>query len=278
MNEYERKKQARIERYRERAGQARAESSALSRQASDMLSAIPPGQPLLVDHYSYKSDKRYREKIGKKMDQSIAAGEKAEYYEQKARAAELNTAISSDDPEALQKLTDKLSRLKDTQAMMKKVNAYYRKHQTCRGCEGISPEQAAELDEGMANAHSWETAPYPPYLLSNLNQEIHRIEKRIEQLSHVKEGGFQGWEFDGGEVVANMEKNRLQVFFDSIPPEEVRTALKGHGFRWARSEGAWQRQLSQNAIYSARRIPAIRPTDGSDPLKVQPKKKSTPQR
>lgn len=278
MNEYERKKQARIDRYRERAGQARAESSTLSRQASDMLSAIPPGQPLLVDHYSYKSDKRYREKIGRKMDQSIAAGEKAEYYEQKARAAEQNTAISSDDPEALQKLTDKLTRLKGSQAMMKKVNAYYRKHQTCRGCEGISPEQAAELDADMENAHSWETAPYPSYLLSNLNQEIHRIEKRIEQLSHVKEGGFQGWEFDGGEVVANVEKNRLQVFFDSIPPEEVRTALKGHGFRWARSEGAWQRQLSQNALYSARRIPAIRPIDGSDPVKVQPKKKSTPQR
>ena len=278
MNEYERKKQARIDRYRERAGQARAESSTLSRQASDMLSAIPPGQPLLVDHHSYKADKRYREKIGKKMDQSIAAGEKADYYEQKARAAEQNTAISSDDPEAIQKLTDKLARLKDTQAMMKKVNAYYRKHQTCRGCEGITPEKAAELDAGMATAHSWETAPYPPYLLSNFNQEIHRIEKRIEQLSHVKEGGFQGWEFDGGKVVTNSEKNRLQVFFDTIPPEEVRTALKGHGFRWARSEGAWQRQLSDNAIYSARRIQAIRPIDGSDPLKVQPKKKTTPQR
>ncbi len=71
MNEYERKKQARIERYRERAGQAIAESSALSRQASDMLSAIPPGQPFLVDHHSYKADKRYRENIGKKMDQAV---------------------------------------------------------------------------------------------------------------------------------------------------------------------------------------------------------------
>lgn len=278
MNEYERKKQARIERYRERAGQARAESSALSRQASDMLSAIPPGQPFLVDHHSYKADKRYRENIGKKMDQAIAADEKADYYEQKAKAAEQNTAISSDDPEAVQKLTEKLNRLKESQAFMKKVNAYYRKHQTCCGCEGVSPEKAAELDERMANAYSWENAPYPPYLLSNCNQEIHRVEKRIEQLSHAKEGGFQGWEFDGGKVVANSEKNRLQVFFDSIPPEEVRTALKGHGFHWARSEGAWQRQLSQNAVYSARRIPAIRPIDGSDPLKVQPKKKTSPQR
>lgn len=278
MNEYERKKQARIDRYRDRADKARGESAALSRQASDMLSAIPPGQPLLVDHYSYKSDKRYRERIGKKMDQAIAADEKADYYEQKARAAEQNTAISSDDPEAIQKLTAKLTRLKDTQSLMKKVNAYYRKHQTCRGCEGITPEQAAELDEKMANAYSWETAPYPPYLLSKFNQEIHRIEKRIEQLTHAKEGGYQGWEFDGGKVVANTENNRLQVFFDSKPPEEVRADLKGHGFHWARSEGAWQRQLSQNALYSARRIPAIRPIDGSDPLKVQPKKKTTPQR
>ena len=278
MNEYERRKQARIDRYRERAGQARAESSSLSQQAHEMLSAIPPGQPMLVDHYSYKSDKRYRERIDHKMGQAIAADEKAAYYEQKAKAAEQNTAISSDDPDAIAKLTAKLERLKEQQAFMKNVNAYYRKHQTARGCEGVNAEMAAAIDGKMANAYSWETAPFASYELSNLNQEIHRIEKRIEQLTQAKEVGFQGWDFDGGKVVANSEKNRLQVFFDSIPPEEVRTALKGHGFRWARSEGAWQRQLSNNAIYSARLIKAIRPIDGSDPIKVQPKKKSTPER
>lgn len=278
MNEYERKKQARIDRYREKAEQARATSSSLSKQASDMLSAIPPGQPMLVDHYSYKSDKRYRDNIGKKLDGAIAADQRAEYYEQKAKAAEGNTAISSDDPEAIQKLTAKLERLKEAQALMKKVNAYYRKHQTCRGCEGITPEKAAELDKRMATAYSWETAPYPSYALSGNNQEIHRIEARIKQLTQAKEVGFSGWEFDGGKVVANSEKNRLQIFFDTIPPEEVRTALKGHGFRWARTEGAWQRQLSQNAIYSAKHIPAIRPADGSAPIKVQPQKKTTLQR
>ena len=78
---------------------------------------------------------------------------------------------------------------------------------------------------------------------------------------------------EGGKVVANSDNNRLQVFFDAIPPAEVREALKGHGFRWARSEGAWQRQLSGNAIYAARHIAAIRPIDGSDPIKIQPKRK-----
>lgn len=53
MNDYEQRKQDRIDRYLEKAGKARAESSALSQQAHTMLSAIPPGQPMLPDHYSY---------------------------------------------------------------------------------------------------------------------------------------------------------------------------------------------------------------------------------
>lgn len=278
INEYERKKQARIDRYLDKAEQARAESSSLSQKASDMLSAIPPGQPMLVDHYSNKRDKRYRERIGQTMDKAIAADQKAAYYEKKATAVERNTAISADDPEAITKLSKKLERLKGTQTFMKAVNAYYRKHQTAHGCEGVDAKMAAAIDDKMASACDWETAPFASYQLSNLNQEIHRLEKRINQLTQAKEEGFQGWEFDGGKVVANSEKNRLQIFFDSIPPEEVRSDLKGHGFRWARSEGAWQRQLSQNALYSCRHIKAIQPLDGSNPVKIQPRKKNSPQR
>lgn len=280
MNDYEQRKQDRIDRYLEKAGKARAESSALSQQAHTMLSAIPPGQPMLPDHYSYKSDKRYRDRIDTKMRQSISADEKADYYEGKARAAANNRAISSDDPDAVQKLQEKLTALEKLQAKMKTTNAYYRKHQTCRGCEGITDEEAARLDQRVKDGYSWETAPYPAYALSNNNQEIHRIKKRLETLTQNREVGFQGWEFDGGKVVANDDKNRLKIFFDEIPPAEVREALKGHGFRWARSEGAWQRQLSSNAIYAARHIAAIRPIDGSDPIKIQPKRvpSRTPER
>lgn len=280
MNDYEQRKQDRIDRYLENAGKARAESSALSQQAHTMLSAIPPGQPMLPDHYSYKSDERYRDRIDTKMRQSISADEKADYYEGKARAAANNRAISSDDPDAVQKLQEKLTALEKLQAKMKTTNAYYRKHQTCRGCEGITDEEAARLDQRVKDGYSWETAPYPAYALSNNNQEIHRIKKRLETLTQNREVGFQGWEFDGGKVVANDDKNRLQIFFDEIPPAEVREALKGHGFRWARSEGAWQRQLSSNAIYAARHIAAIRPIDGSDPIKIQPKRvpSRTPER
>ena len=61
------------------------------------------------------------------MEKSVEAGKKAEYYEAKAEAAENNQAISSDDPEAIQKLTDKLEQLIEEQSYKKRVNAYYRK-------------------------------------------------------------------------------------------------------------------------------------------------------
>ena len=271
LNDYEQKKQDRIDRLRERAENARAQSEAYFNQSEKMASAIPFGQPIHGD-----ADRRYRDKIGRKMEQSLAASEKADYYEAKAEAAERNTAISSDDPDAIDKLTAKLEKHQTLQTYMKNVNAYYRKNGTCRGMEGISDEQAAEFDEAVKNGFAWEKAPFPAYALSNNNQEIHRLQNRLRRLKEAREDGYTGWEFEGGKVVANKEANRLQVFFDDIPDESVRSDLKGRGFKWARSIGAWQRQLTDNAIYSAGRIEAIRPIDGSDPILIQPKKQKKP--
>ena len=74
----------------------------------------------------------------------MEAGQKADYYRSKAEAAENNSAISSDDPEAVTKLKEKLQQGQDLQSYMKKVNAYYRKNGTMKGFEGISDEKAAE--------------------------------------------------------------------------------------------------------------------------------------
>ena len=272
MNDYEERKQARIDRLHEKAEKASIESHKLWKQSGDMLSRIPEGQPYITDSSSYKSDRRMREGIGKKMEQSFAAMEKAEYFERKAQAAENNTAISSDDPEALAKLKEKLESLQISQTRMKQINAYYKKNGTCRGFHGLSDELADKLVEDMRH-HPWDKRPFAAYALANNNQNINTVKKRIAQLTEAKELGYQGWEFDGGKVVANADMNRLQIFFDGIPDEEVRKELKGRGFKWARSVGAWQRQLTDNAIYAASRIKAIQPTDGTDPVKIQPKRK-----
>jgi hypothetical protein len=47
---------------------------------------------------------------------------------------------------------------------------------------------------------------------------------------------------------------RLQLLFDGKPDEKTRSVLKSNGFKWAPSQNAWQRQLTENAKYSLQRI------------------------
>lgn len=197
MSDYEERKQARIDRYRERAEKARQESQRFSHESISMLEHIPPGQPILVGHHSERGHRNLLKQSDKKMEKAIAASEKADYYERKAEAAERNTAIFSDDPEALTKLTEKLEHLQVAQTRMKQINAFYRKHGTCQGFHGLSDDQAEKLDDRVRNGYSWEKSPYPPYALSNNNQEIRRLQGRIKQLTEARELGYQGWEFEG---------------------------------------------------------------------------------
>ena len=105
-------------------------------------------------------------------------------------------AIKSDDPHAIEKLTDKLEKCEKKQSFMKQVNAYYRKNGTAKGFEDISDEQAAKIDETVRTGYSFEKQPFPAYELTNNNAEIRRLKKRIEEISKNKEIGFTGWQFE----------------------------------------------------------------------------------
>ena len=177
--------------------------------------------------------------------------------------------ISADDDLAVEKLTKKLEGLESQQATMKAVNAYFRKHKTLDGCPELTPEQAEKLKADMAQSwHLDKSKPYPAYLLSNNNANIRRVRQRIEELSHKAE--FVGWTFPGGEAKVNEAENRLQLIFADKPDADTRQVLKSEGFKWAPSQGAWQRQLNQNAIRTAARLDFLRPEDGKSPYQLQP--------
>ncbi len=177
--------------------------------------------------------------------------------------------ISSDDPNSIEKLQAKLGELEKSQELMKNVNAYYRKHKTLDGCPQLSPDQIQQIEADMKAYPNLEHKPYATWQLSNNSAEIRRVKSRIEEISKRKEIGFVGWNFDGGEVVANTEANRLQILFDERPDETVRTELKSNGFRWSPKAGAWQRQLNPNAYWAADNITAIQPLNGGKPSDLQ---------
>ncbi len=177
--------------------------------------------------------------------------------------------ISADDPQAIQKLEAKLEKLQAAQDTMKAVNAYYRKHKTLDGCPNLSAERIEAMKAEMSSQWHIEDKPYPSWALSNNNAEIRRIKGRIADLTKKQETAYAGWEFDGGTVEANREDNRLQIYFEEKPDEKTRETLKENGFRWSPKAGAWQRQLNDNAIYAADRLPCIKPLSGKSPVEIQ---------
>lgn len=168
--------------------------------------------------------------------------------------------ISSDDPQAVEKLEAKLAALEKHQEMMKAANAAIRMKDPAKGDAklaelGYTPEDIAKLREPDFCGR----IGYPAYALQNNNANIRRIRGRIAELKKRTESTPEGWEFDGGRVVVNTTENRLQIIFDGKPDADIRTELKGEGFRWAPSQGAWQRQLTDNAMRAARRLKCIAP-------------------
>ena len=263
MNHYEERKQARIDYYNAQAAKAAQRSNALAKESSDMISVIPPGQPILVGHHSESKHRSHLKSADNKMRKSFEESGKADYYAHKAEAAESNTAISSDDPEAVTKLETQLATLEAAQSNMKKANAYWRKHGTMKGYPDLSDEAAARIDEQMQTAYSWvqKNGPYESWKLQNNNANMRRIRQRIESLKKVRAiPEDSGWEFDGGRVVMNVEYNRIQIFFDSKPDEDVRKELKHWGFKWASSLGTWQRHLNGNGLYAVKQVKSIQPT------------------
>ena len=252
--DYAERKEARIDRLESRAAKAQAEGTTAYNAAHSIMDHIPPGQPILVGHHSEKLHRRDLDQIDRNMRKSVEADRKASYYASRAEAAASNTAISSDDPDALEKLEAKLAKLQAAQEEDKALNAYYRKHKTVKGFPGISDEEAAQADKELSEMREAIRRPVPSYHLSNRNAEITRLKKRIESLRQVDKMEHVEIEFDGGVIVTNEEINRVQIIFDAKPDEAIRRELKSWGFRWSPREGAWQAQRTPRYLHRAKRI------------------------
>ncbi len=168
-----------------------------------------------------------------------------------------HSSIQSGDSDALDKLRRKLDDLTQMQETMKAVNAYYRKNKTLDGCPNISPETAEKLKSSMASGWRADSKPFESYQLQNNNAEIRRLQKRIDEIEQAKAQPATESEGEGYTYKEDPELMRVQFFFDGKPDEETREFLKSHGFRWAPSIGAWQRQLNANGQYAAEKVKAF---------------------
>lgn len=247
---YEEHKQKRIDNAKNQIEKNKKQSAAFFKKADDIASYIPPGQPILVGHHSEKKHRRALDQIHNSMHKGVEALNKAEYYEERVKAIEANEAISSDDPEAIEKLQEKLTSLESIQLFMKDANKCIKKQ---------DKQKFLALDYGTDKLWEELNLPgrfqgtgYPGYKLTNNNANMRRIRQRIAYLKQEAKRVPTDTLIKGVRVLENTYVGRLQLIFPDKPSYEIRQQLKKRwGFRWSHEEQAWQRQLNNNSVFAA---------------------------
>lgn len=135
--------------------------------------------------------------------------------------------ISSDDPMAKEKLQAKLEYLEENHQLYINYNKKARKNGTQQ---------------------------LPSYVLRNSNQNIKSVKARLSQLDKVNNLKLSNYRFENGEVCFDKEDNRVKIYFDEKPSEEIRTELKSHAYKWSPKNSAWQRKLTSDAIYMTKHL------------------------
>jgi len=180
---YRDRREARAERLRGWAEGRDAKSAARLDTARTAADAIPMGQPILVGHYSEGRDRRYRARIDANMRAGVEHARKADEMRRKADNidAAADRAIYSDDPDAVERLAEKLERLEAERARIKAYNATCRKGRP--DLELLDGRQRASLASATRVGMGGKAGAFPGYALTNLGGTITATRKRLASLT-----------------------------------------------------------------------------------------------
>ncbi|MBZ5500518.1 MAG: hypothetical protein LAP85_29345, partial [Acidobacteriia bacterium] len=177
-----------------------------------------------------------------------------EYLDRALSRHSPNAPISADKENAPDLLQAKIDKAEKHQEAMRLANAIVRK-------KGLTDEQKIEQIANLLDI-SKETAAkvlqpdyagrvgFADYQLQNNLANIKRMKARVSGIEQTRATPGGELEFEGGHIVDNAEANRIQLFFDAKPDSTTIIKLKSRGFKWSPSQGAWQRQRTENARYA----------------------------
>ncbi len=244
--QYNAKRSARITRLQQRAQRLESEGESHIARARSMAEVIPFGQPILIGHHSEKRDRNYRAKIHGNFDKGFTALKQAEELKSRAESAAENKAIFSDDPEATDKISEKLASLEALQKKMKDTNkAIKKKDHAALVAMGYTAEEATNwLTKPLPYVHG---LGYPAYALSNNNANIRRLKQRIQEVEAKQNAETVTKEINGIKIEFNPQENRVKMFFGARVPKEIYNQLKRAGFRHTPSQG----DFTFTAFYNA---------------------------
>jgi len=184
---YRERRLRKAERLRSWAESRDGKAAAALGRADGIAEQIPLGQPVLVGHHSEGRHRRDLERIEGGMRAGIDHAGKADSFRRRADGIEAAAehAIYSDDPDAVDRLRERIACLEAERDRVKAYNVSCRRG--ARDVGLLDQRQRADLETvgRVAPYQLGKGGAMPTYVLSNLGGNIGRQRKRLAEL----EGG-----------------------------------------------------------------------------------------
>ena len=197
---------------------------------------IPFGQPILVGHHSERRARRDADRIHNGMVRAIAEGNLARHHESKAAglAHQLERSIFDDDPDAIERLEEKIGSLEANCERMTRANKLWRKGGRAAVAEAFSDTLAAAAEEVMSQGYSWIKSPFN---LTSDRAEIRRCKARIAAIKARRARAAQAQAAGGVTITTTEGIDWATVTFAEKPDRSILAALRDAGYRWG--AGSW---------------------------------------
>jgi hypothetical protein len=162
----------------------------------------------------------------------------------------------------LDKVSNRQLMMRDANSLLRKMNFNdlqkdeIEQHITHKMNEEDYPESM--ILEIIWNGNNGYGYSYPSFTLTNNNSKIKRLTDKVNVMRNriERKSTFKDIIFNGGYVT--IEDDRLKVFHEIKPENEIIQELKSNGFRWSPNWKCWCRKHTGNAIISINRLSFIK--------------------
>lgn len=167
-------------------------------------------------------------------------------------------AVRTEDDDALDRLEVRIARREARQAMMAAANRAIRAHAK----DGADRQVAELVDLGLPESIARALLKpdfagrlgFADFELKNNSAEIRRLKARVVTVAAAQTAADVTEQRERARLEISPSDNRVRLHFPDKPATLTRETLKGYGFRWAPTVGAWQAYYNVRAIGAARQI------------------------
>jgi hypothetical protein len=153
-------------------------------------------------------------------------GKIQKYIDQKYPAYSVGDTIKSDNPHAVQLLTEKLAKLEKEQEFMKQYNVAFRKK-----------------DEELLSQYPERKGVFKSFELTSVSSNIRKTRERLEVLKVCQEKEDETFTLPQGELIVSYKIQTMYLNFNDVPSAAIRAEIKKQGWRYNYTTKQWSHRV-----------------------------------